>query len=461
VPSKPDQPATLPAADTVTAELDDLYARLSAADESIAGFPAANDIDFTPLNRFLRFRVINNLGDPASNGAYPLHTKQQERAAVDLLADLFRLLTGDRWGYIGSGATEGTEYALHLARTIYRNPHAKSIVYHSTATHHAVVGVAERLELPTIAIPTDDQGEIDYLDLADQIRMNRDSPAIVIANIGSAATEAIDDVRQIKRVLDAQGVTRRWIHADAALSGLPLAALDPAAHPGMDFADGADSIVVSGHKWLGTPIPSAAVLTRRSRHDALARSATYTGAADATIANSRSGLAALYMWYALRKLGVDGLRERARQSRELAAYAHGRLIELDLQVARLPHAITVTFAAPAAEITARWCLPAEHGRARIVAMPGMTREHIDRLVGDLQKPADLDTPAEIGSDGRDHAEGNDRRDHAEGGDPVPSSADGQVADDPVTLVPAQTRRSPFGVRPSRRAQQTAAAATAP
>ena len=70
-------------------------------------------------------------------------------------------------------------------------------------------------------------GEMDYDDLADQLDRHRDRPAIVVATIGTTMTEAVDDVRRISGVLDAPAHRRRFVHADAALAGIPLALLDP------------------------------------------------------------------------------------------------------------------------------------------------------------------------------------------------------------------------------------------
>ena len=73
-------------------------------------------------------------------------------------------------------------------------------------------------------------------------------------------TEAVDDVTTIRRVLADVSIRRAYIHSDAALSGLPLALMAPGCRPGFDLADGADSISVSGHKFLGSPIPCGVVI---------------------------------------------------------------------------------------------------------------------------------------------------------------------------------------------------------
>ena len=383
--SAPDQPALDPA---TRAELDALLAQLQAARARKIGFPDASDFDYRDLAPFLGY-LLNNLGDPDTDGGYPWHTKPLEREVVGTVADLLRAPAHDRWGYVTSGATEGTEYALWQARR--RFPDA--IVYTSAAAHHATASVIDRLDMTSVTIRTDAHGEIDYTDLAAQLDRHRAWPAVIVANVGTALAEAVDDVRRIRGILDDLAVRRRWVHCDAALSGLPLALMEPDERPGFDFADGADSIIISGHKFLGSPVPSGVVVVRASLREH-GRSATYTGAPDSTVNNSRSGLAALVWWYALRRHGVDGLRARAEQAREVAAHLHGRLVAVGWHgVHRYPHACTVTLAAPAPAVAERWSLPIEGGRGHVVAVPGVTREMTDAFLADLlAEPVDIPDP---------------------------------------------------------------------
>jgi histidine decarboxylase len=236
----------------------------------------------------------------------------------------------------------------------------------------------------SITVRADDNGEVDYNDLAGQVDRHRESPAIVVANIGTTMTEAVDDVRRINQILDAAAIRRRFVHADAALSGIPLALLPTDERPGFDFADGADSVIVSGHKFIGSPIPSGVVVVRASHRARLAQSIAYTGSPDTTITGSRSGHAPLLWWYAIRRHGIDGFRRRADQAREIAAYAHRQLIRIGWDARRNPNAFTVVLRTPPPAVTARWVLASSNGWSHIVCMPGVTRDQIDAFVADLQ-----------------------------------------------------------------------------
>lgn len=371
------EPPTDP--ELIRTELVRLLTGLRAGQAASIGFPAATDLNLQVLAPFLDL-LLNNLGDPWVDGAYPQHTKRLEREAVDRIADLLRAPTCDRWGYVTSGASEGAEHALWLART--RHPDA--VVYYSAARHHSIPHVLDRLRMPAVEIRTDPTGVIDYRDLATQIGRRRHQPTVIVANIGTAMTEAVDDIRQITSLLDNLAVTRRWIHADAALSGIPLALLDPDSRPGFDFADGADSIIVSGHKFLGSPIPYGVLVVRDQLRPYGHRASTYTGSPDTTLSNSRSGLAALICWYTLHRHGTAGLRERADQARETTEYACQRLQAIGIPAWRHPWAFTVNLPTPPAEILDKWTLATDGPASHLICMPGVTRQQIDALVRDFE-----------------------------------------------------------------------------
>ena len=374
----------------IQAVLNELSERLESVLPTNIGFPAASDVDFGRLSGFFHRHLLNNLGDPFTAGAYPQHTKTMEVAAVTFVADLMRAPEGDRWGYITTGAGEGNLYALHLARGL----HPRGIVYYSEAAHYSIDKALDLLAMPSIRVRADHSGRMDFEDFEAQVDRNRDRPVIVVANIGTTMTEAVDDVRTIHQILDSLAIRRRYVHADAALSGIPLALMDPQERPGFDFADGADSVIVSGHKFLGTPIPCGVVVVKASHCAHLTRTGGYTGSPDTTITCSRSGHAAMMIWYALCMHGIDGLRTRAEQARELAAYTHQQLVELGWDAWRNPYGFTVVLETPPPVVTQKWALASTHGRSHIICMPGVTREQIDNFMADLRVVAD---PVPVGA----------------------------------------------------------------
>jgi histidine decarboxylase len=359
------------------------------------GFPGAVDFDYTELFPFFN-QLVNNVGDPFIDGAGAAHTKAMEREVIQFFADLFRAPADDRWGYVTTGGTEGNLYGLHLARSL----HPGGLVYCSEATHYSVGKSLEVLGMPAVIVRADQTGEIDYEDLRWLLsRHHRDRPAIIHANAGTTMTEACDDVAEIKRILGDLDLHEHYIHVDGALAGIPLALAEP--RPAFDLVDGADSICISGHKFIGVPFPCGLVVTRRSLTVRTARPAAYTENPDTTIGGSRSGHAALLLWYAIRRHGVKGLKERARRARELAEYTVHRLKDMGWDAWRNPLAFTVVLRTPPPEVTNRWTLAhGGDGWSHLICMPGVTRERIDGFLGDLKAAYAASRPLVAFANGR-------------------------------------------------------------
>ena len=206
-------------------------------------------------------------------------------------------------------------------------------------------------------------------------------PAIVFANIGTTMKEAKDDVRRIREIVEDLAMVDCYIHSDAALCGFIAPFVKPRA--AFDFADGADSVAVSGHKFIGSPIPSGIVLARKENVDRIARSVAYIGSMDTTITGSRNGLTPLMLWHTIRTMGLAGIRRRVRASIYMAAYVEQELKAVGVAAWRNPNAITVLFPKPSAEIRLKWQLASSGELAHIIAMPGTEKDVLDNFISDI------------------------------------------------------------------------------
>ena len=248
--------------------------------------------------------------------------------------------------------------------------------------NYSVPKACHLLGLPAVEVAATSTGHLDYTDLQRKVEQHRSRPAIVVANIGTTMTEAVDDVTCIHAALDAAGIAHRHVHSDAALAGIPLACTRD--RPAFDLADGADSLSVSGHKFLGTPLACGLVLARR-RPDELAPTVQYIGSRDTTISGSRSGLAAAMLWYAITSNGDAGHVDRARGARDLAEYAVQQLRSIGWPTWRNPLAMTVMLRPLPASMAALWPLPSDGDWSHIICMPGVGKTQIDRLVSHLAR----------------------------------------------------------------------------
>lgn len=341
--------------------------------ENFMGYPVSKDFDFTELMPFLNF-PMNNLGDPFVSSTYGVGSREMEKEVVAFFASLFRAEENDWWGYVTNGGSEGNLYGLFLAREL----HPKAMVYYSEATHYSVQKNLHLLNMSNIVISTQDNGEINYDDLEDTMRMNRHMPVIIMANIGTTMTEARDDISKIKAILKKLAIKNYYIHADGALSGSYSAFVEP--RPAFDFADGADSIAISGHKFFGSPMPCGVVVVKKSNRDRIARSIAYIGSVDTTITGSRNGHSPLFLWYTIKKYGIEGIKKRALHSLAIAAYAEEKLKEIGIEAWRNPNTITVNFPVPTLKIRKKWQLASENGWSHIICMPNVQKAHIDQFV---------------------------------------------------------------------------------
>jgi len=342
------------------------------------GYPVAFDLDYRSLAPFLAYN-LNNIGDPFKPCSYKLNSHKFEREVVSFFAEMTRAPQDDWWGYVTNGSTEGNLYGLYLARESLPD----GIVYFSQDSHYSVRKNLHFLNMRHIMIRSQANGEIDYDDLRESLKIRRDAPPIIFANIGTTMKEARDDIGTICQILDDLALNRRYIHSDAALCGGYAAFLDP--RPSWDFEDGADSIAISGHKFFGAPVPCGIVLARRGNVERIARAVAYIGSFDTTITGSRNGISPLMLWYTIRSLGLKEHKARVERALEIAAYAETNFNLAGLDAQRNPQALTVVFPSPPKHVCDKWQLASSDGISHVICMPHVTRQQIDELLTDIRQ----------------------------------------------------------------------------
>ncbi len=360
--------------------LDTYISKVKERSKNFLGYPVSIDFDYSELYPLLKY-PLNNLGDPLIESTYDLNSRSIEREVVQFFADIFKAPTDNSWGYVTNGGSEGNLYALYLARELY--PHG--MVYYSESTHYCIHKNIHLLNMQSIVIRCNEKGEMDYEDLKDAIHLHRHQPAIIVANIGTTMTEAKDDISKIKDVLKKSAVRSHYIHCDAALAGTYLALLE--TPPTFDFSQGIDSVAISGHKFIGSPIPCGVVIVKKSYKERIGQSIPYIGTLDTTITGSRNGHSPVFLWYAIKKFGKDGLKARALECIEVANYTEKKMKEMGIDAWKNNHAITVIFTKPNDELCRKWQLASENGLSHIICMPGVKKENIDEFLLDVKNSA--------------------------------------------------------------------------
>lgn len=361
----------------ISKSLTEYIDKVKKRSENFLGYPVSTDFDYSELFPLLNY-PLNNLGDPLIESTYDLNSRSIEREVVEFFANLFKAPKDNFWGYVTNGGSEGNLYALYLARELY----SKGMVYYSEATHYSIQKNINLLNMPSIAIRANDNGEMDYEDLKDAVHTHRDRPAIIVANIGTTMTEAKDDISQIRKMLKNSAIRNYYIHADGALAGTYLALLEKG--PKFDFVSGADSVAISGHKFIGSPIPCGVVIVKKSYKERIGQAIPYIGTLDTTITGSRNGHSPVFLWYAINKFGVEGFKKRALNCLEVAKYTKEELNKIGIEAWSNESAITVVLPKPKEEICVKWQLASEGDWAHVICMPGVTKEKIDKFIKDLK-----------------------------------------------------------------------------
>lgn len=356
--------------------LSQLLSSLDQLVPSFVGYPCSQDFDYPEIRPFLKF-ALNNVGDPFGESIYRENTFAFEREVIAFFQKQLRAPKDQTWGYMTAGGTEGNLYGLYLAREL----HPDGVVYYSEHTHYSAAKIVRVLGARSIMIRGRDDGEMDYEDLRETLKLHRDVPPIILANIGTTMHGAVDDLKKIHAILKELAIVRFYIHADAALSGMILPWVKDPQPFGFDA--GIDSIAVSGHKFIGSPMPCGVALAQRRHVDRVARSVEYVGCMDTTIAGSRNAITPLILWSAIQRWGEQGLRNRAAKCLQVADYAVSRFKEAGLAAWRHKNSITVVFPRPSPDIIAKWQIAPKGDIAHIITMPHVTGHTIDSLLAEL------------------------------------------------------------------------------
>ena len=368
--------------DAVTHRLKASCADLGKRKDRFIGYPVNCAFDYSELFCFLSI-PLNNVGDPFYSGYYGLDSREYEIEVLDWFAQLHKAPLDNYWGYVTNGGTEGNMYGLYLARELY----PKGVVYYSQDTHYSVSKNIRMLNMEHIMIKSCPNGEMDYKDLYEMMSTWRSAPPIIFANMGTTMKEGFDDVCKIKKVLKELAIPEYYIHVDAALGGMTLPFMDNA--PKFDFTTGVQSISISGHKFIGAPLPCGVVLALKSNVGRVARQVEYVGSLDSTVSGSRNGFTPILLWYAIHKLGFDGFKKMVRHCLKTSEYAVDKFNESGVKAWKNDHAITVVFPRPEGEICKKWGLAMQEEIAHILCMPHVTNELVDELIEDFKATYDL------------------------------------------------------------------------
>lgn len=152
----------------------------------------------------------------------------------------------------------------------------------------------------------------------------------------------------------------------------------------MSFKKQIGSVSVSGHKFVGCPMPCGVQITRLEHINALSNNVEYLASRDATIMGSRNGHAPIFLWYTLNRKGYSGFQKEVQKCLRNAHYLKDRLKEAGIGAMLNELSSTVVFERPKDEEFVRmWQLACEGNIAHVVVMPSVTIEKLDNFLSEL------------------------------------------------------------------------------
>jgi aromatic-L-amino-acid decarboxylase len=288
------------------------------------------------------------LGDFLSTGLGVLGLAWQSSPALteieEVATDWLRQMVGlsSAWnGVIQDTASTSTLIALLSARERTTNyslsrgglqSEKDPLVVYVTAHSHSSVDKAAllagfgRANIRIVAHDDTFAMKPDALELAiEEDKAAGRIPCAVVATTGTTTTTAIDPILAIANVADHHGL---WLHVDAAMAGSAM--ILPEFRSLWDGIEGADSIVLNPHKWLGVAFDCSVHFVRDSQHliRVMSTNPSYLQtSADGQVKNYRDwGLPlgrrfrALKLWFLIREQGVAGLQARLRRDIENARW---------------------------------------------------------------------------------------------------------------------------------------------
>ena len=143
-------------------------------------------------------------------------------------------------------------------------------------------------------------------------------PCAVVATSGTTTTTAMDPLGAIAAVAQAHGL---WLHVDAAMAGSAM--ILPEYRHLWEGIEGADSVVVNVHKWLGVVFDCSLYYVRDPQHlvRVMSTNPSYLQTSvDDRVKNLRDWgiplgrrFRSLKLWCLIREQGVKGLQARLRR----------------------------------------------------------------------------------------------------------------------------------------------------
>ncbi len=328
-----------------------------------------------------------NLGDP---GLFPA-TAQLENEVIQMLGAL--LSHPQALGNIVTGGTE----ANVLAMWAFKNSRTKNggeIIIPASA-HCSFDKAADLLGFKIVRVGLNSRFQVDV----EEVRRAVSPRTVALVGIaGTTGLGVVDPIPELSEIAQENGLL---LHVDAAFGGFVLPFLKELGYeaPEFDFQlPGVCSITIDPHKMGLAPIPAGGILFRDSE---LKRKVTWRvpylaggETEQSTFVGSRSGASVIAVWALLKHLGREGYRKIVERCMRLTwklAEEVRQIDGLDIMTEPVTNVIGIKSESVnikrVAEALRRlgWAVALFPRHIRIVVMPHIREEHLEKFLQDLKR----------------------------------------------------------------------------
>jgi len=286
-------------------------------------------------------------------------------------------------GHITTGGTEANITALWCAKKMY--PEKREIIVPESA-HYSIERAADLMELEISWVSLDDNFRAKIDEIENKIN---DETMAVIATAGTSSLGVIDPIDRINDLCKDV-----YFHVDAAFGGFVIPFMDTNIR--IDFSlRNVDSMTIDPHKMGLSVIPSGCILfSDKSYLDKLEISPSYLQLGTSTLSGSRSGGAIASVWANIKYLDKEGYREIVNKCMENTKFLCSKLKRIEgIDLVNEPVINVVAVRSKDTEKLSNklrrtgWkiLMDSKTNSIRIVIMPHVTREVINRLIDDLKE----------------------------------------------------------------------------
>lgn len=330
--------------------------------------------------------VEKNLGDP---GLFP-GVVQIESEAIEMIGRM--LSNSASSGHIISGGTEGNILGMYAAKRKAKGKGSEVIVPESA--HRSFDKAGDLLGLKIVKVKLNKDHRVDI----DSVRNAINSKTIALVGIaGTTDLGAVDRLEELSEIAVEKDL---YMHVDAAFGGFVLPFLKKLGYnvPNFDFRlPAVRSITVDPHKMGLAPIPSGGIVFRDHELDNnIAWKIPYLSGGEtsqSTLTGTRSGASAIAVWALMKYLGTDGYVKIVRRCMRLTMRLTNSAARMDgIGIVMEPTMNMVGISSTTFGIrsladklrTRGWAVGLFPEHIRVVVMPHVKEQHVDKFLEDLK-----------------------------------------------------------------------------